>query len=84
MQAERVYELSPSVRNAHKVIAVGTGAALLVYGAVRRSAAGAWIAAASVPFFYRAFTGHWPEPFRALGANGDTKEGAPPGEATQA
>ena len=61
------------LENANKVIAVGTGAALLAYGAVRRSPAGAWIAAASVPFFYRAFVGHWPEPFRALGANGNTK-----------
>ena len=74
MQAERAYEFSPSVKNANRVIAVGTGAALLAYGAVRRSQAGAWIAAASVPFFYRAFAGHWPEPFRALGANGNTKK----------
>jgi hypothetical protein len=36
MQAERAYEFSPSVRNANKVIAVGTGAALLAYGAVRQ------------------------------------------------
>ena len=74
MQVERAYEFSPSVKNAEKVIAVGTGAALLACGAVRRSPAGAWIAAASVPFFYRAFAGHWPEPFRALGANGNAKK----------
>jgi len=74
VQVESAYEFSPSVKNAEKVMAVGTGAALLAYGAVRRSPAGAWIAAASVPFFYRAFVGHWPEPFRALGANGNTKK----------
>ena len=82
MQAQHASGFSPSVKNANRVIAVGTGAALLAYGAVRRSPAGAWIAAASVPFFYRAFaghwpepfrSGHWPEPFRSLGANGNTK-----------
>jgi len=74
VHVESTYEFSPSVKNAEKAIAVGTGAALLAYGAVRRSPAGAWIAAASVPFFYRAFTGDWPEPFRVLSANGNTKK----------
>jgi uncharacterized membrane protein len=73
MQAEHVDAPSTSVRNANNMIAVGTGTALLAYGAMRRSPAGAWIAAASIPFLYRGIVGHWPEPFRTLASNGDTK-----------
>jgi uncharacterized membrane protein len=73
MQAQPPYERSTSVRNTSNFIAAGTGAALLAYAAIRRSPAGGWLAAASVPFFYRAVIGHWPEPFHALGANGDTR-----------
>jgi uncharacterized membrane protein len=73
MQAEHIDPPFTSVSNANNLIAVGTGAALLAYGAMRRSPAAAWIAAASVPFLYRGFVGHWPEPWRALAPNGDTK-----------
>src|SRR5262245_24203916 len=75
MQAEHIYEYEspPSLAHANNLIAVGTGAALLAFGALRRSQAGAWLAAASVPFFYRGIVGHWPEPFHALNANGETR-----------
>jgi uncharacterized membrane protein len=73
MQAERVDAPSTSITNANHIIAVGTGAALLAYGAMRRSPAGAWIAAASVPFLYRGIVGQWPEPFRRLTSNDDTR-----------
>ena len=62
-----------SLAHANNLIAIGTGAALLTYGAIRRSPAGPWIAAAAVPFLYRGIVGHWPEPFHALGTNGDTR-----------
>jgi uncharacterized membrane protein len=73
MQAEYTYESSTSLAHANNLIAVGAGAALLAYGAFRRSQSGAWLAAAAVPFLYRGIVGHWPEPFHALGANGDTR-----------
>jgi uncharacterized membrane protein len=73
MQAEALRTSSASLSQANNLIAIGTGVALLTYGAVRRSSAGPWIAAAAVPFLYRGFVGHWPEPFQALGTNGDTR-----------
>jgi len=75
MQAEHIDEdESPtSLAHANNLIAVGAGAALLAFGALRRSQAGAWLAAASVPLFYRGIVGHWPEPFHAFGTNGDTR-----------
>jgi uncharacterized membrane protein len=73
MQAEHTYESPTSLTYANNLIAVGAGAALLAYGAFRRSHGGAWLAAAAVPFLYRGIVGHWPEPFHALGANGDTR-----------
>jgi uncharacterized membrane protein len=73
MQAEQTYDSPASLTHADNLIAVGAGAALLAYGALRRSTAGAWLAAASVPFLYRGIVGRWPEPFHAFGVNGDTR-----------
>jgi uncharacterized membrane protein len=73
MNAEHVDAPFTSLSNANNLIAVGTGAALLAYSAMRRSPAAAWIAVASVPFLYRGIAGHWPEPLRTLAPDGDTK-----------
>lgn len=73
MQAEHTYESATSLAHANNLMAVGAGAALLAFGALRRSPARAWLAAAAVPFLYRGIVGHWPEPFHALGTNGDTR-----------
>jgi uncharacterized membrane protein len=73
MQAEHAHTSSASLSQANNLIAIGTGAALLTYSAFRRSSAGPWIAAAAVPFLYRGIVGHWPEPFHALGTDGDTR-----------
>jgi uncharacterized membrane protein len=40
--------------------ALATAAALVVYGASRRSASGAWLAVAATPFAYRGLAGRWP------------------------
>lgn len=73
MLAEQTHASSTSLARANNWLAFGTGTVLLTYGALRRSQAGAWLAAASVPFLYRGFAGHWPEPFHALATNEDTK-----------
>jgi uncharacterized membrane protein len=49
-----------SLSAAEKWLALGTGALLLVFGASRRSPAGAWLAVSSAPLLYRGLTGHWP------------------------
>jgi uncharacterized membrane protein len=72
MEAERAYS-SSALTQTNNLIAIGTGAALLTYGALRRSPSAAWFMAASVPFLYRGFAGHWPDAFHAFGTNGDTR-----------
>ena len=60
MNAEAVYEPSPSVADAENWLALGTGALLLIVGASRRSVSGACLAASSLPLLYRGITGRWP------------------------
>ena len=60
MNAEALYERSPSVSDAEHWLALGTGALLLIVGASRRSVMGACLAASSVPLLYRGITGRWP------------------------
>jgi uncharacterized membrane protein len=62
-----------SIRHANNLIVIGAGAALLAYGALRRPRSHSWIAAASLPFLYRGFVGHWPEPLAAMRGGEDTK-----------
>ncbi len=74
MEAEPTYSSSASLTNANNLIAIGAGAALLTYGALRRTPAAAWFMAASVPFLYRGIAGQWPDAFHSLTENGgDTK-----------
>lgn len=61
MNAEALYDRSPSVSDADNWLALGTGALLLIVGASRRSAMGACLAASSVPLLYRGITGRWPK-----------------------
>ena len=61
MNAEALYERSPSVSDAENWLALGTGALLLIVGASRRSAMGACLAASSVPLLYRGISGRWPK-----------------------
>jgi uncharacterized membrane protein len=60
MNAEALYEPTPSVADAEDWLALGTGAILLIVGASRRSVGGACLAASSVPLLYRGITGRWP------------------------
>jgi len=60
MDAETVYQRSPSVADAENWLALGTGALLLFAGASRRSVVGACLAASSAPLLYRGITGQWP------------------------
>jgi uncharacterized membrane protein len=60
MNAEALYERSPSVSDANNWLAFGTGALLLIVGASRRSVRGTCLAASSVPLLYRGITGRWP------------------------
>jgi uncharacterized membrane protein len=60
MNAQALYEPSPSVADAENWLALGAGALLLIAGASRRSVAGACFAVTSVPLLYRGITGRWP------------------------
>jgi uncharacterized membrane protein len=60
MDAEALYDRSPSLNDAENWLALGAGAALLLVGASRRSTLGACLAMASVPLLYRGITGQWP------------------------
>jgi uncharacterized membrane protein len=63
MNTERLhhYSHSPTLTDAEKWLALGTGVALLIVGASRRrTAVGAIAAATSAPLLYRGLTGRWP------------------------
>jgi uncharacterized membrane protein len=51
---------SVSLSDAENWLALSAGTALLLYGASRRSTAGAWMAVSSMPLLYRGMTGQWP------------------------
>jgi uncharacterized membrane protein len=61
MNAETLYEPTPSVADAENWLALGTGALLLIAGASRRSVVGACLAVSSAPLLYRGITGRWPD-----------------------
>jgi uncharacterized membrane protein len=61
MDAEVLYDRSPSVMDAENWLALGAGAVLLLTGAARRSSVGACLAVASAPLLYRGITGRWPD-----------------------
>jgi len=60
MNAEALYDRSPSLSDAENWLALSAGALLLLAGASRRSAIGACLAVSSAPLLYRGVTGHWP------------------------
>jgi hypothetical protein len=60
MNAEALYEPTPSVSDAENWLALSAGALLLVVGASRRSLIGACLAASSMPLLYRGIMGRWP------------------------
>ena len=76
MNAEALYERSPSVSDAENWLALGTGALLLIVGASRRSAVGACLAASSVPLLYRGITGRWPDVLNGHLQPDNTRDGA--------
>ena len=61
MDAEALYDPSPSLADAENWLALGAGALLLLVGASRRSTAGACLAVSSAPLLYRGITGRWPD-----------------------
>ena len=61
MDAETLYNRSPSLVDAEDWLALGAGAALLLVGASRRSTVGVCLAVASGPLLYRGITGRWPD-----------------------
>jgi uncharacterized membrane protein len=60
MGAEALYDRTTTLVDAENWLALGAGATLLLVGASRRSAAGAFVAIASAPLLYRGITGRWP------------------------
>jgi uncharacterized membrane protein len=60
MEAEPLYSRTTSLADAESLLALGTGALLLLVGVSRRSAAGTLLAVSSAPLLYRGITGHWP------------------------
>jgi uncharacterized membrane protein len=61
MDADALYDRSPSLVDAENWLALGAGAVLLLIGASRRSTVGACLAVASAPLLYRGITGRWPD-----------------------
>ena len=61
MDAEVLYDPSPSVVGAENWVALGAGTVLLLVGASRRSTVDACLAVASAPMLYRGITGRWPD-----------------------
>lgn len=61
MNAEALYDPSPSLVDAENWLALGAGAGLLLAGASRRSTVGACLVVASTPLLYRGITGRWPD-----------------------
>ena len=60
MDARPLCQQPASWRDAENWLALGGGALLLLLGASRRSTAGSFLAASSVPMLYRGITGRWP------------------------
>jgi uncharacterized membrane protein len=60
MDAEALYDSSPTVADAENWLALGAGGFLLLAGASGRSLAGACLALSSAPLLYRGITGRWP------------------------
>jgi uncharacterized membrane protein len=56
-----------SLTDIEQWLALGSGMALLLAGASRRSTGGTWLAISSAPLLYRGITGQWPV---TLGGNG--------------
>jgi uncharacterized membrane protein len=73
MELQSLHDRPASLGNAEKWFALGTGALLLVLGASRRSAAGAWLAVSSAPLLYRGITGVWPAIVDGYFQSDDTK-----------
>jgi uncharacterized membrane protein len=61
MDAEALYDRSPSLVDAENWLALGAGAVLLLVGASRRSTVGACLTVASAPLLYRGITALWPD-----------------------
>lgn len=68
MAAKGASTRSTSLADAEDWLALGAGAALLLAGVSRRSAAGACLALSSAPLLYRGITGRWPEGLGLTGA----------------
>ena len=61
MTSYSVHDRRYSLGDVENLLALGTGALLLLVGATRRSAGGACLAASSAPLLYRGVTGRWPD-----------------------
>jgi uncharacterized membrane protein len=59
--------------HAENWLALGSGAALLLAGASRRSVGGALLAVSSTPLLYRGITGYWPPPLNGRADRDNTR-----------
>jgi uncharacterized membrane protein len=73
MDPDRLSYGTTSLSDAETLLALGTGALLLLVGASRRSAVGALVAVSSAPLLYRGITGHWPSVLNGLSEPDNTK-----------
>jgi uncharacterized membrane protein len=73
MDPDRLSCGTTSLSDAETLLALGTGALLLLVGASRRSAVGALVAVSSAPLLYRGITGHWPSVLNGLSEPDNTK-----------
>lgn len=73
MDADALYEPTPSVSDLAHWLALGAGALLLIVGASRRSAIGACLAASSAPLLYRGIAGRWPAVMNGHGQPDSTR-----------
>jgi uncharacterized membrane protein len=60
MNSDPLFNRSASLSDAENWLALASGVLLLLVGASRRSALGAFVAASSAPLLYRGITGRWP------------------------
>src|SRR4051812_15057557 len=72
MEISALHDTPTPLANAENWLALGTGAALLIAGASRRSAVGACLALSSAPLLYRGVTGRWPHVLNGLNGEGDS------------
>jgi uncharacterized membrane protein len=73
MNTDALYDRPTSLADAESWLALGTGAALLMIAASRRSVVGACLVLSAAPLLYRGITGRWPDVMNGHGERDSTR-----------